>query len=127
MRLKEGEVAQDRLARMQQRIVKVIMEEVQGWRDDLMKGLLDPSKIMGFLRSMGFDPSKLPGMMSQQPGFDPYQVLGLDKRASDEEVKQRYREMMSKIHPDKAGKEMTFLSTLINAAYELIKRERGWQ
>lgn len=117
----------DRIARMQQRMLKLITEELQGMMNDWLKGMLDPSKIMAFIKAMGFDPSKLPGMMSQQPGFDPYQVLGLDKDATDEEVKQRYRKMMQKVHPDKAGQEMTFLATLVNAAYEMIKMQRGWQ
>jgi DnaJ-domain-containing protein 1 len=119
-------MSEDRFTRMQRRVLGVVMEEMQGWINDLLQGMLDPSKIMEFMRSMGFDPSQLPGVMSQQPGFDPYQVLGLDKSATDEEVKHRYREMMGKLHPDKAGQEMTFLATLINTAYEMIKRERGW-
>jgi len=118
---------EDRINGLQQKILRLVTEEMQGWVSDLMKGMLDPGKIMAFIRSMGFDPSKLSGMMGQQAGFDPYAVLGLDKSASDEEVKKRYREVMNKIHPDKAGEEMTFFSTLANAAYEMIKRERRWQ
>ena len=121
-------MSEERVARMQSRILKVVMEEMQGWMNDLLRGMLDPGKIMAFMRSMGFDPSKLPGMMSQQVGFDPYQVLGLDKSASDEEVKKRYRELVNKLHPDKSGTPGTnFLFQMVMAAYELIKRERGWQ
>jgi hypothetical protein len=113
---------------MQQRVLRIIQEEIQGWMNELMKGMLDPSKIEGFIRSMGFDPSQLSGMMSQQPGFDPYQALGLDKSASDEEVKKRYRELLRHEHPDTAGQEGTrFLLTIVMAAYELIKLQRGWQ
>jgi hypothetical protein len=36
-----------------------------------------------------------------QAAFDPYQVLGLDQSASDEEVKKRYRELLFKLHPDR--------------------------
>jgi len=121
-------MSEERVARMQSRMLKVLMEELQGWVNDLMKGMLDPSKIMGFIRSMGFDPSKLSGMMSQQPGFDPYQVLGLDKSASDDEVKHRYRELVNKLHPDTAGVEGTeFMFQMVMAAYNLIKIQRGWQ
>jgi len=60
-------------------------------------------------------------------GFDPYKILGLDKSASDEEVKQAYRKVMSKVHPDKAGPELTFMATLANVAYELIEKERKWK
>jgi len=121
-------MSEERIVRMQQRMLKAVMEEMQGWVNDLMRGMLDPSKIEGFMRSMGFDPSKLPGMMSQQPGFDPYQVLGLDKSATDDEVKRRYRELTFKLHPDQSGTPATtFLFQMVMAAFELIKRERGWQ
>jgi len=121
-------MSEERIVRMQQRMLRVFQEELQGWVNELLRGMLDPSKIEGFIRSMGFDPSKLPGIMGQQVGFDPYQVLGLDKSASDEEVKKRYRELVNKLHPDKSGTPGTnFLFQMVMAAYELIKRERGWQ
>ena len=118
-------MAEDRIARIQRKMLGIFQEEMRGYLNDLMKGVLDPSKIMGFIKAMGFDPSKLPGMMGQQPGFDPYRVLGLEKTASDNEVKQRYRTIIFKIHPDKAGQEMTFLTALINLAYQSISKERG--
>jgi hypothetical protein len=119
---------QKKMLGIQQEMLKVVTEELQGWMNDLMKDMLDPAKIMGFIRSMGIDPSKLPGMMTQQPGFDPYQILGLDKSASDEGVKKRYRELIHKLHPDTAGVEGTsFLLNMVLAAYNLIKMQRGWQ
>jgi len=121
-------MSEERVVRMQQRMLKAVMEEMQGWVNDLRRGMLDPSKIEGFMRSMGFDPSKLSGMMSQQPGFDSYKVLGLDKSASDEEVKKRYNELLHKLHPDTAGVAGTeFMLQMVMAAFEVIKRERGWQ
>jgi DnaJ like chaperone protein len=52
----------------------------------------------------------------------------LDKSASDEEVKDAYRELVNKYHPDKSGTPKTkFAFQMVIAAYELIKRERGWQ
>jgi len=104
---------------------------------DLVRGIQDPSRRAEFARAMGIDISqftgmmgqgKLPGMMSQQPGFDPYMVLGLDKSASDDEVKRRYRELTFKLRPDQSGTSATtFLFQMVLAAFELIKRERGWQ
>ena len=32
---------------------------------------------------------------------DPYAVLGIDRNASDEEVKNAYRELARKYHPDR--------------------------
>ena len=54
--------------------------------------------------------------------------MGLDKSASEEEVKKRYRELLRKLHPDTAGVEGTaFLLQMVLAAYEMIRQERGWQ
>jgi len=115
-------MAEDRVARIQRRMLE-LQEELQGWMSDQIR-----SQILSFMRSRGFDPSKLPGMLSQQPGFDPYQVLGLDKSATDEEVKEAYRELVNKYHPDKSGTPKTkFAFQMVLAAYELIKMQRRWQ
>ena len=34
---------------------------------------------------------------------DPYQILGIDRNATDEEVKTAYRNMARKYHPDSYG------------------------
>ncbi len=119
---------QQKMLGVQQEMLKVITEEMQGLVNDLLKDALNPRKLMDFIRSMGIDMSQLPGMMGQQPGLDPYQILGLDKSASDEEIKKRYRELLHKLHPDTAGVEGTsFLLNMVLAAYNLIKIQRGWQ
>ena len=101
---------------------------VQRWLNALLKDAVDPRKLAQFVQGLGVDASQLGGMVGQQPGLDPYQILGLDKSASDEEVKKRYRELVKRLHPDTAGVEGTsFLLQLVLAAYEMIKRERGWQ
>lgn len=116
------------LQALPQRWFDTFQEEMGKWTQDLLKDAFNPARIMDFLRSMGLDPSRLASMVGQQPGFDPYQVLGLDKSASDEEVKKRYRQLLLKIHPDKVGIEGTnFLTQMVIAAYKMIEIQRGWQ
>ncbi|MDD5501248.1 MAG: J domain-containing protein [Candidatus Omnitrophica bacterium] len=109
---------QDRTTKMYQRIFAVIQEEMQGWMSDQLATLL---------KSLGIEASQLQGMATGQTTFNPYATLGLDKSASDGEVKKRYRELLRILHPDTAGVEGTaFLLQIVLAAYEMIKQERGW-
>lgn len=60
---------------------------------------------------------------------DPYKILGVSPTASDEEIKQAYRELVRKYHPDKyADSDLADLATEkmkeINAAYEEIQKMR---
>jgi DnaJ-class molecular chaperone len=92
--------------------------------EDLLRDAFDPEIFLHFMRSQGTGQA---GKAMGQPGFDPYEVLRLDRDASDEEVKKRYRELLHKLHPDTAGVEGTeFLVRVVVMAYEVIKRERGW-
>ena len=103
---------------MYQRIFSVIQEEMQGWMNDQLATLV---------KSLGLDFTQFQGRISQLAAFDPYQALGLERSASDEEIKKRYRELLHKLHPDTAGVEGTaFLLQMVLAAYEMIKEERGW-
>lgn len=112
---------------MQKGAASAVQEELKGIQDELLKGTFDPQRIAEFAKKMGIDMSQLPGMMGQHPGFDPYQILGLDKSATDEEVKKRYHELLHKLHPDTSGTQGTeFLFQMVMAAFELIKKERGW-
>ena len=62
-----------------------------------------------------------------------YEVFGLPRSATDDEVRARYRELISKYHPDKfAGMNDPEFSRLaaekfqqVQGAYEEIKRARG--
>lgn len=112
---------------MQRGMAQGMNEGMREVFNGLMKGTLDPAKLAEMMKGMGIDPSQLSGMMGSTPGFDPYKILGLDKSASDEEVKKRYHELLHKLHPDTAGVEGTaFLLQMVLASYEMIKRERGW-
>ena len=115
------------LGRISQRWLEAVQEEVGQWVDNLIASY-NPANLMSFIESMGMDLSQAAGRFSQEPGFDPYRVLGLDKTASDDEVKKRYRELLHRLHPDTGGvKGTTFLLQIVMASYELIKRERRWE
>jgi DnaJ like chaperone protein len=67
-------------------------------------------------------------------GTDPYEVLGVDRGASDAEVKQTYRKLIRENHPDTLiakGMPQEFIDVAngrmaaINAAYDQIEKERG--
>ena len=55
---------------------------------------------------------------------DPYEVLGVSKEATDEEVKHAYRRIMQRVHPDTSGLTRWF-SQEAAAAYRTIRNERG--
>jgi len=49
---------------------------------------------------------------------DYYEILGVSKDASDEEIKRAYRRLAQKYHPDKGGDEKKFKE--INEAYQVL-------
>ncbi|MDD5510051.1 MAG: J domain-containing protein [Dehalococcoidales bacterium] len=102
---------------------------VGGYADSVMGDAFDPQKFTEFLRSSGVDFTGLLGALrgQGQPAADPYWILGLDRSASDEEVKARHRELARKLHPDASGTEGTNrFFQMVQTAYEAIERERGW-
>ena len=116
------------MASAQKGMAQGMQEGMREVLDQMVKGTLDPAKIAAFAKAMGIDMSQLPGMVGQRPGFDAYQILGLDRSASDEAVKKRYNELLHVLHPDKSGTPGTSLFLqMVMAAFEMIKRERGWQ
>lgn len=61
---------------------------------------------------------------------NPYEILGVSENASDEEIKNKYREMVKKYHPDKyqnnpLGDLAEEKLQEINEAYDMIMNMRG--
>jgi len=126
-------------ARIMQRgleaMAEAMQEELGRMSEQLVQGVLTPdmlasvmSMMQGAMGTIGFDMGKMSSMMGQQPGVDPYRILGLERSASEDEVKKRYRELVHVLHPDKSGTPGTALFfQMVTAAYERIKIEKGWQ
>jgi len=66
---------------------------------------------------------------------DPYAILGIDRDASNDEVKRHYRRIVAETHPDKLiarGVPAEFLAiataklAALNGAYDRIRRERAF-
>jgi DnaJ-domain-containing protein 1 len=114
--------------REQERILGEMRDNVLGWMDDLLHDAFNPENFLRYVAGIGIDLSQVPNLVGQRDGFDPYRVLGLEKTATDEEVKKRYRELLKKLHPDTAGVRGTdFMLQMMIAAYQQITKERRWQ
>ena len=117
-----------RLMREQEKILGEMRGHLHRWMDELLRDAFNPESFLRLIASMGMDLSQIPNLVGRSDGFDPYRVLGLEKTATDGEVKKRYRELLVKLHPDTAGVRGTdFLLQMMIAAYQQIAKERGWE
>jgi len=91
---------------------------------DFISDNLDLEELIGKIGETG-----LSGILNGGvPGFDPYKILGLEKTATDEEVKKRFRELIVKVHPDTSETKGTeALAQIITTAYSMIGKERKWE
>lgn len=86
--------------------------------------------VIGLLIGHAFDSGWFSGKSRSRPG-NPYTVLGVTSGASDAEVDQAYRRLISQFHPDRMSGAATELrrqaetrASEINGAYDRIKTLR---
>ena len=113
--------------REQERILGEMSDNVLGWMDNLLRDAFNSEAFLRYAAGLGIDLSQAPNLVGRSDGLDPYRVLGLEKTATDADVRTRYREFLKKLHPDTAGVRGTdFLLQMMIAAYRQIAKERGW-
>ncbi len=116
------------LEQLHRLVARNLADEMQDWMKALLSGAFTPASLLYLAESLGINLSGVPGATPQQNSLDPYRVLGMERTAKDEAVKQRYRELLMKLHPDTAGVQGTgFLLQVVLAAYKQISKERRWR
>ena len=116
-----------KLLREQERILGEMQSHIHRWMDDLLRDAFNPESVFRMVESMGLNFSQIYGMTKPQENPDPYRVLDLDRTATDQEVRERYRKLVKKLHPDTSGDSNTvYMFWMLDSAYQQIAKERGW-
>jgi len=121
-----------------------VLEELLGGLFHIAKadGIVHPAELeylWNVAQIFGFEKHDFERITASQaaPGqSDPYEVLGVDREATDAEIKSAYRKLIHENHPDKLmaqGLPQEFIDLAnekmanINAAFDLIKKQRGFK
>jgi len=110
-------MTQDWYSQFFKKIQEDLAKHVSDDMERMMGGLLKEFPLLKGLGNLS--------QSAQMPSMG-YKILGLDKSASDEQVKKRYRDLAKKLHPDVSGEETSALFQIVQMAYEQIAKERGW-
>lgn len=87
-------------------ILEAYLDRVHpSWREDMARGE----------REMASGPD---GRMGPE---EAYEILGLERGATEEQIRKAHRELMLKLHPDRGGS--TYLASKINEAKDILLRE----
>jgi DnaJ like chaperone protein len=120
-----------------------VMEEILGALFHIAKadGVIHPAEMELLMRTamiFGFDAHAFERLKHIHLGADgeedPYEVLGVSRDASDDEIKRTYRKLIRENHPDTLmaqGVPQEFIDlandkmATINAAYDRVEKQRG--
>jgi len=96
---------------------------------DMMKSLIEQYELNILCRVRDLADARIKELSKSAPAgwsdLDPFSILGVDFNASEEEVRSAYRQKANEAHPDKGGSNEQMAK--VNAAFEAIKRFRGWK
>ena len=113
---------EERSRKAQQEMTDTANALMSQWLNQLLRGIADDPLMSQLWSTMKTGNGGRPRFT-----LDPYRVLGLEKTATDDQVKKRYRELARYFHPDTAAVQGTgFFFLQVQAAYEAIRQERGW-
>ena len=106
----------------------------------LADGIIHPKELQ-FLQNVAFefnlsdrDFERIASVYNEANDADPYQILGVNRNASNDQIKKSYRELSRENHPDTLmakGMPQEFIDIAnekmanINAAYDQINKERS--
>ena len=114
---------EERARKAQREMTDAANSLMSQWLSQLLRGIADDP-----LMSQLWSAAKMGSHEKTRFSVDPYRVLGLDKTATEDEVKKRYRDLARYFHPDTATVQGTgFFFIQVQAAYEAIRQERGWR
>lgn len=93
---------------------------VPGWRDQTAQE--ESWQARGFAEEGPKEPPRGRARSSRMSVEEAYAVLGLDKGANEEAIRQAHRRLMLKLHPDQGGS--TYLAARINEAKDVLLGRR---
>jgi len=114
---------EERVRKAQREMTDATNAMMSEWLNRVLRGIIDDPVMSQLWSAM-----KMGNRAKPQIVIDPYRVLGIEKTATDDQVKKRYRELARYFHPDTAAVRGTgFFFLQVQAAYEAICKERGWR